>query len=156
MAHVLTDGEPLLIAAPASWREACFSLPATRSLQAAGHPVTVLCHEAQAGFWERAGVATVTPATKTFSPDSALLWEDGPLARLCAKAGVARRLGPPAPKLSKRLTHPLERAMRPGPPEHRVRFYLGLAAELGADPFQPEHFRQGLKARLNLSAQSHL
>ncbi len=137
----------MLVVAPSSWRDACFSLPATRAL-AATRPVTVLCPASQQPLWEAvglAGVATHDGSARGIAsalPDlpQALLWEDGAAAKACARSAIAHRTGLPAPGLAKRLTHPLERTVRPGPPEHRVRRYLDTVALLDAEPLDPRWF----------------
>ncbi|MEP4077730.1 glycosyltransferase family 9 protein [Haloferula sp.] len=144
------NAEPLLVAAPLSWRDACFSLPAIRALTAAGNPISVLCPEPQSRFWKAAGFDALTAYPAGASARAiaalinhaprALLWEAGPAADACAKAGVNERMGLPAPKLAKRLTHALERTVKPGPPAHDVSRFLDVAKLLGADPMKAEHF----------------
>ncbi len=135
--------EPLLVAAPSAWRDACFSLPATRALAAVAE-VTLLCEPRQAAFWRAANCGEVI-AGDDFSKiipklPRALLWEDGAAAKACARAAIPHRTGLPAAGLAKRLTHPLERTVRPGPPEHRVQRYLETAALLGAEPHDARWF----------------
>ncbi|MFC7337362.1 glycosyltransferase family 9 protein [Haloferula chungangensis] len=146
----VANAEPLLIAAPLLWKDACFSLPAVRSLAAAGNPISILCPEAQRKFWEAAGFDALTcyPAGASaraiaslinHSP-RALLWEAGPAADACAKAGVRERMGLPSAKLAKRLTNTLERKVKPGPTEHEVTRFLEIAKLLDAQPMKSEHF----------------
>lgn len=141
------DREELWIAAPLCLREACFSLPAVRAL-AAVRPLRLLVPAGQEMLWERAGVGGVVTAAGKVREIAArlagcreiLLWEPGPAADAAAKARVARRIGLPAQGLAKRLTHPLERIVHPGPPEHRVRRYLDTAELLGAPPPEGRFF----------------
>ncbi len=150
MLSPLDAGQPLLVAAPASWRTACFSLPASRSLMADGRPVSILCPQTQRPLWEAAGfgevidypdgasarkIAAVLPEV-----DAVVLWEAGAAASACQR--LPQRLGPRGDaKLEKSLTHPLGARPRPGPVEHDARFFLEWVRELDADPYQGEYFR---------------
>lgn len=146
----LHPGAALLVAAPLHWREACLSVPAMRAFHRMGLTLKVLCPGAQSEFWRTAGVGEVVTypdgapakvvAARLEGVKSVLLWEPGVAADACAKAGVSRRLGPPAKGLEKRLTERIERIVEPGPVEHRVRFYLGIARALGAEAYVPENF----------------
>lgn len=140
----------MLVAAPVSWRDACFSLPAVRALAAAGIPVSILCPDTQLIFWKAAGFDALTAypagasaraiASLINHTPRALLWEAGTAADACAKANVTERIGLPAPKLVKRLTRKLERPIKPGPPEHAVTRFLDVARLLGVDPMKAEYF----------------
>lgn len=142
--------DSLVVAAPRDRRGMCFSLPATRALAGAIPGLAVLCPEDQRRFWELAGIAELLPypaaaPARRIAPllaerPAALLWEAGPAADACARAGVDERIGLPAPGLAKRLTRTLERRIEPGPPEHAVRSFLEIAEILGVDPMQPEFF----------------
>jgi len=115
-----------------------------------GVAVEVLCPERQTGFWKATGFEAVTGygdkasarelAGRLKDRKVALLWEAGVAADACAKAGVPRRIGPQAKDLAKRLTEPVALIEAPGPIRHRVRFYLDLAAMLGAEPMVAENF----------------
>ncbi|BCX47897.1 ADP-heptose--Lpsheptosyl transferase protein [Haloferula helveola] len=139
--------ESLLIVSPECWRDACFSLPATRAL-ARVRPTDILCPEPQRRLWEASGVSQVLThdgskkslAESLTGIQHVLLWEDGVVAKACVKAAIPDRIGLPAPGLAKKLTRSLERTVRPGPPEHDVRRFLDTAATLGAEPFQQENF----------------
>lgn len=143
-------GDRLLVAAPVHWREACLSVPAIRAIHRQGVDLRILCPASQSGFWRTSGGGEIVEypdgapakvvASRLSGVKSALLWEPGVAADACAKAGVTRRLGPPAKGLEKRLTDRIERPVEAGPIEHRVRFYLGLAAALGAEAFVPGNF----------------
>lgn len=144
-----TDDD-LLVAAPESWRDACFSMPAVRSLAASGRRLTLLCPDRQAAFWVAAGFTELcchpdgAPARK-IAPllggfRSVLLWEAGPRAEACARAGIARRLGTSGPGLDRLLSEVLERNSGPGPARHAVQRFLETAARLGAEPMQAAHF----------------
>lgn len=149
-APLLSPGDPLLVAAPAEWREACLSVPALRAIRRMGVAVEVLCPERQVGFWKASGFEPVTGYGERVSArelagrlkdrKTVLLWEAGVAADACAKSAIPRRLGPPLKGLVKRLTEPLAVIEEPGPIQHRVRFYLGLAAKLGAETMVPENF----------------
>lgn len=154
MSSPLDAGQPLLVAAPADWRSACFSLPAVRSLAAAGHPLTLLAPQPQAGLWEAAGAAEVvrypagakSRAIARLLPEAptVLLWQAGPAAEACRQ--LATRIGPPDPALARLLSEAVGEPPRPGPPGHQVRGFLELASRLGADPFQAPHFRPLVEA----------
>lgn len=117
-----------------------------------GVSVDVLCPERQNGFWKATGFELVTSYGERASArelagrlkdqdrKAVLLWEAGVAADACAKAGVPRRIGPQAKDLAKRLTEPVALVEAPGPIRHRVRFYLDLAAKLGAEPMVAENF----------------
>ena len=115
-----------------------------------GVSVDVLCPERQTGFWKATGFEAVTGygdkasarelAGRVKDRKAVLLWEAGVAADACAKAGVPRRIGPQAKDLAKRLTEPVALVEAPGPIRHRVRFYLDLAAKLGAEPMVAENF----------------
>jgi ADP-heptose:LPS heptosyltransferase len=149
-APLLSPGDSLLVSAPVEWREACLSVPALRALKRQGVAVEVLCPERQVVFWQASGFEGVTGhaerasareiAGKLKDRKAALLWEAGVAADACARAGVARRIGPPAKGLAKRLTETVEVVEEPGPIQHRVRFYLNIAAKLGAETMVPANF----------------
>jgi len=115
-----------------------------------GVTVEVLCPERQSGFWKATGFEAVMSYGERASArelsarlkerKAVLLWEAGLAADACAKAGVSRRIGPQAKDLVKRLTEPVAVVEAPGPILHRVRFYLDLAAKLGAEPMVAENF----------------
>lgn len=146
----LQTGDELWIAAPAHWREACLSVPSIRALHRLGVDLKILCPATQSGFWRTCGIGEIVDypdaasakvvAGRLSGAKSVLLWEPGVSADACAKARVPRRLGPPVKGLEKLLTERIERPVEPGPIEHRVRFYLGLAEALGAEVFVPENF----------------
>lgn len=147
---LLSPGDTLLVAAPLEWREACLSVPAMRALGRMGVIVEMLCPERQSGFWKATGFELVMSygerasarelASRLKDRKSVLLWEAGLAADACAKAGLPRRIGPQAKELVKRLTEPVSVIEAPGPIRHRVRFYLDLAAKLGAEPMVAENF----------------
>ena len=121
-----------------------------RAIRRMGVSVDVLCPERQTGFWKATGFEAVTGygdkasarelAGRVKDRKAVLLWEAGVAADACAKAGVPRRIGPQAKELAKRLTEPVALVEAPGPIRHRVRFYLDLAAKLGAEPMVAENF----------------
>lgn len=146
----LSPGDDLLVAAPVGWREACLSVPAMRALRRLGVELSLLCPERQTRFWEASGFETVTGYSERASAreiaghvkdaKASLAWEAGVAVDAMAKAGIPRRLGPPAKGLVKRLTEPVEVIERPGPVQHRVRFYLDLVEKLGAQAMVAENF----------------
>lgn len=139
----------MLVAAPERWDEACFAVPALRAMIASGLGVGVLCRDEQRDFWETvAGLEVIAFAVGTKpkaaaaelkgSWQAALLWDAGFVAEVTKLADVPRRVGPNTRKLAKRLTHPL--AFSANPLDHRVRFYLSAAAEMGINTHKPEFF----------------
>jgi ADP-heptose:LPS heptosyltransferase len=140
----------LLVAAPTEWREACLSVPALRAIRRMGVAVELLCPERQTGFWKAIGFERVTGYGERVSARElagrlkdrkvVLVWEAGVVADACAKAGIARRIGPQMKEIAKRLTEPVSLVEAPGPVRHRVRFYLGIAEKLGAEPMVAENF----------------
>ncbi|NWK57202.1 hypothetical protein HW115_16385 [Verrucomicrobiaceae bacterium N1E253] len=154
-------GGVLLVVAPVDLAEAFFSVPAVRALK---HfrpmgSITVLCVESQREMWDampevdavvdyplgssaRKLHALIKGGESTHSFfDSAVLWEPGAAALAVMRARVLQRFGYPAKGLVKCLTDPVERVTDPGPIEHRVRYYLGLVQELGADAFVRQNFQ---------------
>jgi len=146
----LSPGDALLVAAPVEWREACLSVPAMRALKRLGLELAVLCPERQMEFWQASGFGQVTAypdkasarqlAVGLKEAKTTLAWEAGLAADAMAKAGIPRRLGPPAKGLVKRLTEPVAVDGQAGPVEHRVRFYLSLVEKLGAQAMVAENF----------------
>lgn len=139
----------MLVAAPERWDEVCFAVPAVRALRRSGLATGVLCPESQREFWETIpGIeiigyppkarAKVVAAMLDDGWKASLAWETGVAAEAFERAGISRRLGPDEKRLQRRLTHPLE--VRPGPMEHRVRFYLGTVEALGIEALAPEFF----------------
>jgi ADP-heptose:LPS heptosyltransferase len=144
----MTGGD-LLVAAPERWDEACFAVPALRALVASGMAVGVLDRAEREEFWSTVpGLGLVVFPGKTKAGkaaealrgnwQAALLWEEGFAADAARAAGIARRVGPAVGRLARRLTHPL--ALRVGPPEHRVRFYLSILEEMGVAAGRAEFF----------------
>lgn len=140
----------MLVAAPARWDEACFSIPAVRALIASGPGVGILCPEEQMSLWQSLPVVSVigVPQNARAKPiaaridsswQAAWLWEEGPLADAIVRAKVPRRLGPAVGKLTKMLTHPLD--ARVGPLDHRVRHYLATVESAGMTTGHADFFR---------------
>jgi ADP-heptose:LPS heptosyltransferase len=139
----------MLIAAPERWDEVCFAVPAIRAMVASGLDIGVLCPAEQRDFWESVhGVTVVDFPIKAKARslgaelkgnwEAGLVWETGLAADAFKAAEIPRRLGPQDRKLRKILTHPL--GMVVGPLEHRVRFFLSAAEELGITTSRPEFF----------------
>jgi ADP-heptose:LPS heptosyltransferase len=147
--QVTTISGDMLVAAPESWDEACFAVPAVRALIASGLKTGVLCSEAQREFWETIDdLAVVHFPLRTKSKlvaiqikekwEASLAWENGLAAEAFKIANLKRRLGPQERKLNKLLTHPLN--ISENSLEHRVRHYLAAVEELGIDTKRPEFF----------------
>jgi ADP-heptose:LPS heptosyltransferase len=147
---LLNPDDPLLVAAPVEWREACLSMPAMRALKRMGVAVGVLCPQKQSGLWRTSGFEVLqtypdkAPARQIAGvldkAETSLAWEAGEAADALAKAGIPRRLGPPLKSLEKRLTEGIAVIEAPGPIQHRVRFYLGLVEKLGTETMVAENF----------------
>ena len=145
----MSRGKGMLVALPERWDEACFAVPMIRSLLRSGLLGGMVCREEQESFWK-----TVCPAPCfPYSPkthlrqlvqslgdgwDASLVWENGIPAKAFAKGNIERRLGPANANLKKLITHPLN--TREKPTEHRVRFYLSTAEEIGIPADQPDFF----------------
>ncbi len=135
---------------PADWRGACLSVPALRALKRMGIELRLLCPDRQSTFWEASQLGKIIPypdqapakeiAGRVQGESTSLAWEAGAAADACAKAKIPRRLGPPAKGLVKRLTEPVEVIERAGPVKHRVQFFLGIAAKLGAETMVRQNF----------------
>ena len=152
------EGAHLCVVSPLSFTEACFSVPAVRALRKHCPEATIamLCPRSQASLWET-GIAEldhVVSYEKTASAkkiasqlqafdvqfDSAIIWEAGKAAKAISKVGVAQRLGYPASGLEQYLTDVVSVVSEPGPVEHRVRYYLELMSQVGADAFVRSSF----------------
>lgn len=113
--------------------------------------VSIFCPESQKALWTALGTMKVMCYTGKASARKiakeiagitrALVWEPGPAAEACARAGVSEIIGLPAPKLAKFLTTKLERTVVPGPTEHRVQCMLETVELMGANPLQGEFFQ---------------
>lgn len=139
----------MLVAAPERWDEACFAVPALRAIVASGLETGILCPASQRDFWKTVnGVTVVDYPAKVKAKQVAreisgnwqasLAWGIGFAAEVFKIAAIPRRLGPGERKFNKLLTHPLGFSV--GPLEHRVRYYLAAAEELGIPTAQPEFF----------------
>jgi ADP-heptose:LPS heptosyltransferase len=154
----MLNAGPLLIASPREVEEACFSVPAVRALRFAdlGREVLIACEEEMASFWRTIEGVTVVPFPNRVSArkvakmmpavDQVLLWQDGAFARGFYKAKVARRMGPKEEKSAKWLTDEVEVAFKPGPVQHRVRYYLRMAELLGAAAYEEINFQSPSRA----------
>ncbi|MGL4400199.1 MAG: glycosyltransferase family 9 protein [Luteolibacter sp.] len=145
----MTDGGGMLVAAPARWDEACFAVPAMRSMVASGLRTGILCPDEQKAFWSTLeGVAVLGFATRekvasvaagiSGNWEAALSWEAGFAAEVFKAAGIPKRLGVEERRFGKLLTHRLEFTV--GPLEHRVRHYLAAVEELGIRTGRAEFF----------------
>lgn len=155
---IALKGRHICVVAPHDFTEACFSVPAVRSLRhfAPKASIAVLCPSKQLPLWLRAlpeidhvldyregasvsNIGSVVQACEV-EFDTAIAWEAGKAATALCKAGVAQRLGYPAAGLEKWLTETVSVVHRAGPVEHRVRHYLGLMRQLGANAFVKSSF----------------
>lgn len=144
-----TNAGGMLVAAPERWDEACFAVPAVRSLVASGLHTGILCLEEQRGFWSTLEGVTVldfpvrakaklVAAGIAGNWQASLGWEAGFAAEVFKIAGIPRRLGVGERRFKKLLTHPL--GFSAGPLEHRVRHYLAAVEELGVETGRSEFF----------------
>jgi len=151
-------GPSVCVVSPLDFREACFSVPAVRALRNS-HPdavISILCPASQSDMWKRVAAAVDhiveyqgrSSARQIASKlgeadlkfDSAILWEECNAAKAISGAGVAQRLGYGAKQLEQRLTDIITVVDMSGPIQHRVRYYLNLVAQLGADAFVKSSF----------------
>ena len=146
----------MLVAAPERLDDACFSVPALRSLMAMPEvgPVHVLCPDWQRSLWrtvpeievigyrEGAGARAIRAEIEAVGVgfSAAVFWDCCHAARAAKKAKIDPRFGPAVEGLAPDLTTPLEVKRPPGPIEHRVRDFLLTARALGAMPFSAEYF----------------
>ncbi|MBK1881917.1 glycosyltransferase family 9 protein [Luteolibacter pohnpeiensis] len=146
----VASGE-MLIAAPARWEEACFSIPAIRAISASGLKVGVLCPEAQRGLWDTVPEFAIVGYAPKSKPrgiaaqiagnwQASIAWAPGIEAEAFEKAKILRRIGPDVAALKKLLTHSVAIEAPSGAPPHRVQFYLGIAEKLGVVTAKPEYF----------------
>ena len=152
------EGKHLCVVSPLSFTEACFSVAAVRALgnHCPEATIAVLCPSSQSTLWktgiaeldhvlsyeEADSVKQIASQLQAFDVqfDSAIIWQAGKAAKAISQAGVAQRLGYPASGLEKYLTDVVSVASQPGPVEHRVRYYLELMSQLGADAFVRSSF----------------
>lgn len=157
-APVALKGRHFCVAAPLDFTEACFSVPAVRALRLFSPEarITVLCPANQMPMWQRglpevdsvlgykegASAASIASMLKGGDAEfeSAIVWEAGKAAAALSKLDVAQRVGYPVGHLEKWLTDTVPMIERPGPVEHRVRYYLGLMSQLGANAFVRSSF----------------
>jgi len=151
------EGKYLAIASPTSVSEACFSVPAVRSILRA-HPdktVVILAPAQIAPVWRKIpGIDQILTYQPSDPPrklakiladcglpfDSSIAWDQNPAALAFAKAGIRQRLGYPTENLARLLTHPVQVVRETGPVEHQVNHYLLFVSTLGINPFQPANF----------------
>jgi len=145
---------------PKSFTEACFSVPAVRALKhfSPNAKIAVLCPESQLSLWQygldeiewvidyedgasASKIVTVLEAGSVRF-DSAILWETGCAAKAVCKLDVGQRVGYAYGELEPLVTDSIAIDSQPGPIEHRVRHYLGLIDQLGADAFVRSSFQK--------------
>jgi len=145
-------GGYLCIASPLALNEACFAVPAVRSLRhfRPQSTIAVLCPESLAPLWQSMpelneviaypDIASARQIAKLLDEneltfESSICWEASAAATAFQRADILQRLGYPAKGLEKCLTDPVAVVIEPGPIEHRVRYYLNLVEKLGGNPF---------------------
>ena len=151
-------GSHWCVVSPLCYTEACFCVPAVRALRhfSAESTIAVLCPESQVSLWqygldeldhiieyeESASVKKIDSQLRAFSVpfDSAILWEASNAAKATCKTGIAQRVGSSLEELQPWLTDIAVIDSQPGPIEHRVRHYLGVINQLGADAFVRSSF----------------
>lgn len=139
----------MLVALPQRWDEACFAVPALRTLVRSGMVGGLLCLREQEEFWkmetrlpqihyvQRSKVSALAAAVGG-GWQAALVWEDGVVAKALAKAGIAKRIGDSSGAFSKFLTDPLE--ITESAVEHRVRRYMKTCELMGIPVDRAEYF----------------
>lgn len=151
-------GERIILAAPEDPVEACLAAPAVRAFRN-GHPeatIALTTPSSLAPLWDRipeidhvlpySSRASANEIARTIRAlgiefNSSVAWEQSTAAKAFAKLQIGQRLGYQLPKLSPLLTDPLEFTQPFGPPEHRVRFYLGLVEKLGIEAMRSANFK---------------
>jgi hypothetical protein len=139
----------MLLGLPERWDEACFAVSAVRALVKSGLAEGLAVRQEQAEFWKTVcDLPQVVFSEKTSVVkmamdllgewEASVVWENGFLAKVFAKAAIARRLGPENVVPAKWLTHPLDIAE--GVKEHRVRLYLKTCERIGVETGNPEFF----------------
>jgi Glycosyltransferase family 9 (heptosyltransferase) len=147
--HEVSRQKGMLIGMPTRWDEACFAVPALRALIANDLVDTIVVHSEQVEFWKSVcDLSQIVFDAKSSARSLAshlkvgwgtcLLWEDGLVAKACAKAAIPCRYGPAGMRPARLFTHPLE--IMEGSCEHRVQFYLKSCKLLEAAADQPEYF----------------
>ena len=147
---MLDRQDSLLVISPLRWDEACFSVPSVRALIAAGLEPVVLCAEEMREFWQsipelevmthaasaKAKSIAADLAAKNFH--SALIWESARAADAARLAKIDKRIGPALKSLKKILTQPI--AIEEAAMDHRVKFYLQTAMQMGVESYLPKFF----------------
>ncbi len=151
-------GGNVLVAAPTSWDEACFSAPAVRAIRAARPTCTlgVVCPAEQTDYWKSfakmdrvisygAGTSYREMLREQSQSkiiwESAILWEKNDGAELAVDLKVRQRLGYPAKDLKKWLTDEVIVDPIHGAPEHRVQHYLRFMDRLKIPVNLPQLFQ---------------
>lgn len=151
-------GGYLCVAPPLDFMEACFSAPAVRSLRYSrpNSTMAIVCPQSQEALWsvmpelddvivypDRASVSEIAEIIKkqktTF--ESSIAWEAGDAAKAFKRAKIYQRLGYPASGLVRYLTDQVDVITKPGPIQHRVRYYLDLVNRLCIEAYVPEAFK---------------
>lgn len=151
-------GGYLCVAAPLDFTEACFSAPAVRALRAVRPHSTmaVVCPASQEALWsvmpelndvvvyaDGASSSQIAAAIKaqTTTFESSIAWEPGPVAKAFKQTKIHQRLGYPARELLRFLTDEVDVVHKPGPIQHRVRYYLDFVNRLCGKAYIPASFR---------------
>lgn len=150
-------GGSILFAAPRTWEEACFAIPAVRAIRAArpNCSLGVICHDEQRVLWQTItdlnDVITYDEKTSVRQLlreqeksrhhwDSAILWEKDLAAKFCHALKIKQRLAYPNKKLLNWLTDTVPILEEPGPVEHRVQHYLRFMEMLRIPTQKPQLF----------------
>lgn len=153
-------GSHLCVISPRCFTEACFSVPAVRALKhfTPETSVSVLCPKSQMPLWQH-GLDEIDhlidyedgTSAKKIAPlverggdkfDVAILWEASNAAKASKMVGIDHRAGYASEELMPLLTNAIACDSSAGPIEHRVRHYLGLVNQLGAEAFVPSSFEK--------------
>ncbi|MGB2403442.1 MAG: glycosyltransferase family 9 protein [Akkermansiaceae bacterium] len=153
-------GSHLCVVSPSCFTEACFSVPAVRALKhfTPERSISVLCPKSQMPLWrhgldevdhlidyeDRASAKKIASLVEgcTEKFDSTILWEASNAAKACKIVGIDQCVGYANEELMPLLTNAIACDSSAGPIEHRVRHYLGLVNQLGAEAFVPSSFEK--------------
>lgn len=156
--RVILTGGLVIVSAPDSLIECTFLLPAIRALRSALPlgTLAILCPQSTADFWigvrdirrvipypDGAPVRAIVQILQNQEPtfESAISFVPSAATEAFAKADIKQRIGRPAPKTAKYLTHPVMIVEEPAPINHRVEYYLQMLKTLGLRTHEPEFFQ---------------
>ncbi len=155
--EVLKGASTLCILLPEAFSELCFVIPAIRAIKNS-YPsikITAVCVQAHASFIDllpeidivlsyqpKTSVRQLVSLWQGYISDCevAIIWSELTVAKVIERLGIKERLGSADSKITNHLTRAIDLEQKPGPVEHRVRYYLNFAAQLGADSYNKVNF----------------